>query len=410
MISEKVISILGLVFVTSFVAKYVGPDIYGQIAFANSLFQIIQIISLLGSDVLIFKRLSKKERSGVNLIVSTYPIRLKVYLFCSFPILTYSYFTTATDSFIYIVAVCIACLIYSLDVYNIFYDAKLKSKVNVFINIFGLCVSLFIRWCIAYFEMDPLYLCIPIVLTPLIPYFIRLLHFRMHNVFPTLRPKYKWKYKRYLLRIGFNFVITNISVALYTRFSLLAIGLFLSKSYVGVYSVAVTLATAWIFINSAITTSCLPMIFSEKDDRVCINKIAVVNRYIIFVSLPIMLLFIFFGKWFITYFYGADYIDAYIPLVILTFTTMIGSLGTLSARYIAKHSGYTYLSRKMFIVAVFSIIVSCLLINSIGIIGAAVSSLLTEIFSLTICNYFFRNQAVLCIHLRTLGIYKNITT
>ncbi|WP_223716454.1 oligosaccharide flippase family protein, partial [Escherichia coli] len=79
------------------------------------------------------------------------------------------------------------------------------------------------------------------------PYFIRLLHFRMHNVFPTLRPKYKWKYKRYLLRIGFNFVITNISVALYTRFSLLAIGLFLSKSYVGVYSVAVTLATAWIF-------------------------------------------------------------------------------------------------------------------------------------------------------------------
>lgn len=120
MISEKVISILGLVFVTSFVAKYVGPDIYGQIAFANSLFQIIQIISLLGSDVLIFKRLSKKERSGVNLIVSTYPIRLKVYLFCSFPILTYSYFTTATDSFIYIVAVCIACLIYSLDVYNIF--------------------------------------------------------------------------------------------------------------------------------------------------------------------------------------------------------------------------------------------------------------------------------------------------
>nr|EKV4725852.1 polysaccharide biosynthesis protein [Klebsiella pneumoniae] len=54
MMAEKVISILGLIFITSYVAKYVGPHVFGQIAFATSLFQITQVISQLGSDVIIF--------------------------------------------------------------------------------------------------------------------------------------------------------------------------------------------------------------------------------------------------------------------------------------------------------------------------------------------------------------------
>ena len=46
MILEKVISIFGLIFVTSYVAKYIGPSAFGAISFAASLFVIIQAIAL----------------------------------------------------------------------------------------------------------------------------------------------------------------------------------------------------------------------------------------------------------------------------------------------------------------------------------------------------------------------------
>jgi O-antigen/teichoic acid export membrane protein len=46
MISEKIISIFGLIFVTSFVAKYIGPENFGKLTFAGSLFAIVQTISL----------------------------------------------------------------------------------------------------------------------------------------------------------------------------------------------------------------------------------------------------------------------------------------------------------------------------------------------------------------------------
>ncbi|MCP6525017.1 polysaccharide biosynthesis protein, partial [Klebsiella pneumoniae] len=49
MMSEKIITLFGLIFVTSFVAKYVGTEVFGQIAFATSLFQIAMIVAQLGS-------------------------------------------------------------------------------------------------------------------------------------------------------------------------------------------------------------------------------------------------------------------------------------------------------------------------------------------------------------------------
>ncbi|HCB3574828.1 TPA: oligosaccharide flippase family protein, partial [Klebsiella pneumoniae] len=97
MMSEKVISIVGLIFVTSYVAKYVGPGIFGQIAFATSLFQITQVISQLGSDVIIFKRISRNVTSGIKLIYATTTIRFFIYLLTSIPVLLFTYYKGDSD-------------------------------------------------------------------------------------------------------------------------------------------------------------------------------------------------------------------------------------------------------------------------------------------------------------------------
>ncbi|BDX10409.1 TPA: oligosaccharide flippase family protein [Klebsiella pneumoniae] len=128
MMSEKIISIFGLIFVTSYVTKYVGPNIYGQIAFATSLFQIVQIVSQMGSDVIIFKRLSKNNSSGIKLINETSFIRGVVYIFISIPIVFWSIESENNYSLYFIVACCLSCFFTSLDVYSVYYDARLESK------------------------------------------------------------------------------------------------------------------------------------------------------------------------------------------------------------------------------------------------------------------------------------------
>ncbi|MEJ8494208.1 hypothetical protein U0X50_02695, partial [Acinetobacter baumannii] len=50
MLIEKGISLFGLIFIISAVAKYTGPTIYGEIALAASIFIVLKTIAQLGLD------------------------------------------------------------------------------------------------------------------------------------------------------------------------------------------------------------------------------------------------------------------------------------------------------------------------------------------------------------------------
>ena len=402
MMAEKVISILGLIFITSYVAKYVGPHVFGQIAFATSLFQITQVISQLGSDVIIFKRISKNVTSGIRLIYATTVLRFLIYLLSSIPVLLFTYYKGGEDSLFYLVACFLACLFSALDVYSIYYDATLQSKKNTMINVIGLIVSLILRWGIAIFLLDPRFLCIPIICSSLIPYLIRKFYFRNKLKIKIKRRKHRVIYTKYLFKTGVTFVVSTISVAIYIRLSMLCLGYMEGASTVGIYSVAATLATSWVFICQSFIKSTLPSIFSEKNIESAIVKSSALSMWVICISLPIILGIFIFGEWFINSFYGENYKNAFIPMMILSFSTIVSALGTICARFIAKLSGYLFLSKKMLVVAIVSLIMNVAMIKFYGIIGASIATITTELVSLTILNYFFQNGIVARIHKKML--------
>lgn len=109
MMSEKIISIFGLIFVTSSVAKYVGPNLFGQIALSLSIFQIVQIIAQMGGGTIIFKRLSKNLNSGVLLLNATLYMRVLLYFVISIPVLVYYSYKSDYLSSIFIFATFISC-------------------------------------------------------------------------------------------------------------------------------------------------------------------------------------------------------------------------------------------------------------------------------------------------------------
>lgn len=413
MMAEKLISIIGLIFVTSYVAKYVGPNIFGQIAFATSIFQITQIVSQLGSDVIIFKRLSRNERSGLNLLSSTTALRGGIYLLISIPVVFFTARQGDISGLYFILACFISCFFSSLDVYSIYYNAKLRSKNNTIINAFGLVLSLTLRWAIAALKLDPIYLCIPIACTGLVPFIIRHFIFNQHiKVKNTVKKnRHKKKYTKYLLVTGASFALSSISVAIYTRLSMLLLGFMDGSKVVGIYSVAVTLASSWSFVCQSFVTSSLPAIFAEKDPSETIKKSAKLNLVVIIISLPMIVGSLFIGSWFINIFYGKYYLDAFLPMMILNVATMCTSLGTVSGRYIAKLSGYSFLSKKMVLVTFISLGLNYVLIVNYGIVGAAIATLSTEVISLTILNYFFKKGIVFKVHKQTLMLnnlfYKN---
>lgn len=402
--SEKLVAVFGLIFVTSFVAKYVGPEIFGEIAFATSIFQLMQIIAQMGSDVIIFKRMSSHPKSGVKLTWTTSWLRLAVFAVLCIPFIIFTSYRLGEEGIYFVFACCLSCLFTTLDVYNFFFDAKLESKKNTLINVIGLVISLIIRWGIAWFSLEPVWLCVPIVLTGLVPYLLRKYLFSREVEKSTVVWKHQVKYAKYLFFSGMTFVISTISVALYTRLSMMGLEFIKGHESVGIFSVAASLAGAWSFVFNAFMTSFLPSIFAENDHEQALNKTANLNVVIILLALPIFFIVYFATPYFISYFYGPSYVNAYIPLLIISVSTMLSALGNISGRFIAKYSGYAFLSKKTLAVLLTSIIMNFPLIYFYGIYGAAFATLATELFSLTVFNYFFRNGPVFKLHVRTFRI------
>lgn len=406
MVSEKLVTLFGLFFVTSFVAKYIGPSRFGQLALAIAIFQVVQVIAQLGCDNIIFKRVSEKVTSGLKLIYSTFLIRSGIYCFLSLFVLLGFYNKSDFINYIFLISVCVACFFTSMDVFTIYNDATLNSKFNTIANVFGLIVGLVLRYIIALFEWPIYLLSIPIILTTLIPFLIRLIYTPKVSF---INPKNKWRYNKYLFSTGIPLVISTVSMTIYSRVNQFSLSYIKGSYELGIYSVALTLGTAWVFIGNALAISYLSKIYAEKNEQVALNKTSGLLSCVFIVLSAFPLFFYFFGKTVILTLYGNQYIDSYEIIIILCMSTIITAMGFISNRYIVKLSGYRYLSKKTFIVLTLSIPISTALVYFYGVFGAAYSVLIVEFLSLTIMNYFFHNGVVLKLHLGAFNL-KNISS
>ena len=396
MMLEKVISIFGLIFVTSYVAKYIGPTNFGKIALATTLFTFVQTLTWFGNQEILFKRVSKNHQSGLNYLSNTQKIRFYLFFLMSLPILFGLYIFTDLLTLIFGVATAFATYFITQDIYAVYNNAVLHSYINAIVNMVGLSIALAVRYVIVLFELEYAYLAIPIVLVTLIPYLLKRYWFNRSLKTPILNQQ---KYRKYYFLAGGSLVISTLAVSFYTQITSLMLAKLTSLKDLGIYAVAVTLGTAWSFINFAVITSVLSKIYREKDHYQSYVMIAKLNLVILAVSLSVVAVLGLLGPWIIETLYGAAYQDAYQLLIILALSTMLSGLGTIAARLMVKEESYAYISKKMLFVALSALPISYGMIYVYGLIGAAYSVFIIELLSLTVFNYFYKDGLIFKIHL-----------
>lgn len=401
--TEKAVSIISLFFISALVAKYIGPLMLGKITLAIAIFQVVQVIVQLGSENILFKRVCEKGTSGLKLLKVSFLIRVVIYILISIPVLYYSFYENDYYAFVFTVAVCMAFFFISIDVFSLYNDVTLNSKFNTITNVIGLFAGLSIRYAIVHFKMPPEYLAVSIVMTSAIPFLIRLVAFekRRKTVNVKITKRSVVVYMKYLLATGLAMMLSSISVAIYPRINVFFLAGIASEEILGIYTVAMMLASCWSFIVLALITSFFPAIYQERNDQQVANKVAQLNLAIVFVSLGAALVFLLLGSYIINILYGPAYQSAYYPMLILCMSTMLSVMGTLCAKYIIKYAGYRYLSLKGVLTLLISIPISFFSIRGFGLTGAAMSAVFVELISLTALNYFFKNGIVLKMHIRT---------
>lgn len=400
MISEKIISIFGLIFVTSFVAKYIGPENFGKLTLAISLFAVIQTIAMFGSENVIFQKTSKNFKTGIKLILAARKIRNTLYFIFGPILLAYLYYSVDMLTFVFAVASCIATFFALHDVFNIYFNAVLDSKINALCNVVGMVVSLVIRYLIVILSLDVSYLAIPIIVVSLLPFILRRYIFnkiikdKKININQDLN-----KYTCYMVGVGRKLVLYSLSVAIFTKTSQIFLG-WHSTYDLGIYTVAVTLGTSFYFVLLALITSFMTDIYKENSYNESQKKVARLNLMVLIISFFAFVFFYIFGNYIINMLYGEKFRSAISILLLMVIVCMFSGLSTVAEKYLIKFNAYSYLQKKTNILVIFNIIITFFSVKYFGLYGAVFSILLTELFSTTLFNYFYGNKVIIDTHKR----------
>ena len=403
MMSEKIIAIFGMLFVTSYVARYIGVEAFGQLALAIALFQIVQVIAQMGSDNIIFKRFTQNITSGLRLISATLLQRVLIYLLLSLPILLWQIYTFTPLGFCFFISIFFASLFSTLDVYSIYFNATLQSRFNTLANSAGLLAGFISRYLIVWFALSPFWLSISIMLTSFIPLLLRRYRTRTLHTSMRLPARQQKRYRHYLFRTGFSLVISSISVAIYGRISQLMLAMMAGSKAVGLFAVASSLATSWTFVTAALITSSFTTIFQSKSEAAALLAAARLQRLIFAVSLFFVLLLSLMSYPALKILYGEAYLEGWPIIILLAVASFFSASGPVAYRYIIRLSGYRFLTRKSFLLLCISVPTSAIAIYFWGIYGAAASTILIELVGLTLLNYAFSHGVIWTMHKKSMG-------
>lgn len=384
MLIEKAISLFGLIFIVSAVAKYTGPGIYGEISLAASIFIVLKTIAQLGLDQIFFKYVSSSKPYHSIFLINSIKIVSLIYFLISFLVILFSYFFSSYTGFCFVMATAIGYYFNTIDLVNYYNEAKLISKINVFSNIVGLVVALVIRYVIVFFNLNVLLLCFPIILMTLIPFCLKFYYYYKRYLYKNCF------YKKYNLRRYFKYIVFNgipltfsvLTVALNAQIANYFLAFFDGTKSVAIYSVAYVLSGAWCIIPTTLIMSYMTTIYNANKIQDYLNLASSLFRIIFLLSIFILVLLYSLGGGIIDFLYGENYIESVVIFKILIVMQFFWVLNFYLSRLIVKYNGYRFLAYKSTVCCFLNIVIMYFLILKYNIVGAALALLISEFVSL----------------------------
>jgi O-antigen/teichoic acid export membrane protein len=210
-----------------------------------------------------------------------------------------------------------------------------------------------------------------------------------------LRPVKKQYDKKKIFDVAHTVVFTSMSVLLYTQADIWILGMFKSTEIVGIYGVAAKLVLLVYFpimAFAAVIPSLISLIHTSGDIQELRRVVSESSRWILSLSMPIILILVLEGRFILKHFYGPAFEAGYAVLLILVLGQMIkagaGLIGVI-LQMTGEHKVYMKIN---IIWGIMNIILNILLVPRYGMIGAATATAFCLSMVDIICIFVIRKR------------------
>ena len=393
LIFDRVLRMAVGIYVTVWVARYLGPEQFGLLNYAFALTAIISLLSTLGLEQIIIRDLVK-EPSLKNVTLGTsFVLKLAGSFFSIIlSILIVSLMRPGEYLTIFIVSIiAFGTLFQSSDVIDLFFKSQVESKYPV--------LSKSIPFIIIH--LFKIYLIINNA--PLIAFAwaaMAEVAFGALGLMITYRltknniKEWKFTYKRAkeLLSESWPLLLSGIAVLIYMRIDQIMLGQIVGDTSVGHYSAALKLSEVWYTIPIAIMNSATPIItksFTTDLSQYYVRLQKLFNLMTL-IGLGLAIPTTFLAPLIIQVIYGKEYLVSATILSIHIWTSIFVGWGLLRDMVLVTQKLVKIVLVTTVVGAICNVVLNLFLIPSYFGVGAAWATLISQVFSVSLVLLFFK--------------------
>lgn len=369
-------------------ARYLGPSNYGTINYAASLVAFVVPIMHLGiNNILVQELVDYPEEEG-KILGTSLVLCLASSFACIIGVTAFAAVANPNEPITIVICFLysITLLFQALGLLRYWYQAKLIAKYHSIISLFAYIAVSAYRIVLLALQKDVYWFAI----SNSIDYFfisagIHFLYYKRGGA----HLQFSKNVGKRLLRKSKHYIVSGLMVTIFAQTDKIMLKLMLDETATGLYSAAVTCAGITTFVFTAIIDSFRPVIFESLKKSKSEFELNMKRLYsiIIYVSLSQSVLMCICADTMIKLLYGSQYLASISALQIIVWYTTFSYLGSVRNIWILANNKQKYLWMINLSGALANVVLNMVFIPRIGLNGAALASLITQIFTNIIVGY-----------------------
>lgn len=397
---------LGLIFLSQvLLARLMGVKGYGEYSVIITALNFVIVISLFGMDTSVLRFLpsylhQKNYRAAHGFIRFSYRVISILAVVCSIGVFVFLLSNSKRYNIGFSEAIFWSVLLVPFIVFvnqaSSVLRAMQRIKASLLPAYFLLPVGMAFGWWYYYSSHQKLpvdaAMMINLIVTILVFIFIyRKVTVHVNKTIPQAEPKPQ---RKLWIMVSATVLVTSLLNLLLKQSDILFVSYFLGNTAAGKYSAAAKMSTLVALGLSVIDYVYIPKIAALWESKKLTGlqqMIRDASRQILFITIPIVVILIVFGKWLLGLF-GPAFTGSYIPLVILVCGQMVNAITGMVGGLLMMTGHQRIFLFFYFISFVVQISLNYILIPKFGIIGAAVASASAVVFLNIIAYTYVRRK------------------
>lgn len=394
---DKIFKLLIGLVVGALVARYLGPGNLGKVNYVLAFISIMSIVSNLGIDGFLVKELLEFPLEKNKFLGTSFRLRLLTVCLTT-AVVTAIFFLLQLDReyFIIFFFLLFTVIITPFDLIDMEYQSKLQSKKTVISKNAAYVIGAVLKILMVYFKLPLIYFPAILGFEALLAAIFLVTQYQQKSG-NILSWSFSWKTAGYILNKCWPFILSNVAVILYMRIDQIMLGNIAGSVAVGEFSAAVKVTEIFYFISLAFASSFLPsLINSNQENEVAFqHKLQLLYTILIAVAFLISAGVFLFSPLIISILYGPSYAASVSTLKIHIWTLLPAYIGVASSQYLVVKNMNQYNVYRTFLGLGINIVFNIFLIPAYGAKGAAISTVVAQVFAAIISNNFFKKTFIL---------------